>query len=63
VILQEQFQAGAYGGAVVCNQDANCFHGPVHLALVAQYYQYSIGRTTKCTSGVLCSTREDDRKG
>jgi hypothetical protein len=63
VILQEQFQAGAYRGAVVCNQYANCFHLPMHLVRVVQNYQYSISRTTKCTSGVLCSTCGDGRKG
>jgi len=64
VILEEQFQASPYGGAVVCDQDSNLRHGIVRSVRTARYcnYEYSTKSVGKCTSGVLCSTCGQERR-
>src|SRR5271156_3065680 len=52
--LEEHFQAGAYGQAVVCDEDADFGHGLLGSILSARYEGYFTNGARKCTSGVPC---------
>jgi hypothetical protein len=51
---EEHFEAGAYGEAVVCDQDADFGHGFVRSVYGAWYQEYFINAAGKCTSGDWC---------
>src|SRR5271170_3730154 len=54
VKLEEHFQAGAYGQAVVCDEDADFGHGLLGSVFSARYQGYFTNGARKCTSGVPC---------
>ena len=54
VKLEEHFEAGAYGQAVVCDEDANFRHGLVRSIRTVKYCWYCTNGAGKCTSGVPC---------
>ena len=56
VKLQQQFQAGSYGEAVVCNQDADWWQGLARSVGAVRCYRYFISVMRECTSGVPLST-------